>query len=89
MYTVLKNSLRGFPMSGCKFNVPKSHRGIIFQEVQRPLDENADRTFKVNGIFNEFTYWNYDKHPSDNDKLNQALMWNDFANAVSEKRMKS
>lgn len=81
--TVLKNSLRGFPLNGCKFQVPESHRGIIFQEDQRPLDENAGRTFKVRGIFNEFTYWNYDKQPSDNDKLKQALVWNNFAKVVS------
>lgn len=80
--SVLKNSLRGFPLNGCQFKVPESHRGIVFQEDHRPLDENAERTFKVSGIFNEFTYWNYDKVPSDNDKLKQALGWNEFAKAV-------
>ncbi|XP_055309755.1 ribonuclease H2 subunit C [Sitodiplosis mosellana] len=78
----LKNSLRGFPLNGCQFQVPESHRGIVFQEDQRPLDENAERTFKVSGIFNEFTYWNYDKVPSDNDKLKQALDWNNFSKAL-------
>lgn len=62
--------------------MPKSHRGVVFQEDHRPLDENAERTFKASGIFNEFTYWNFDKIPSDNDKLKQALVWNDFAKAV-------
>lgn len=65
--------------------MPESHRGIAFQEDQRPLDENAERTLKVAGIFNEFTYWNYDKQPSDNDKLKQAMLWNNLAEAVRNK----
>lgn len=82
LQTVLKNSLRGAPLDGCQFKVPETHCGVIFQENNRPLDQNADRTFKARGIFNEFTYWNYDKKPSDNDKLKQCLAWNDFAKVV-------
>lgn len=85
---VLRNSLRGFPLNGCQFKVPESYQGVIFQENHRPLDENDDRTFKVSGTFNEFTYWNYDKNPSENDKLKQALQWNEFANAVSISNLK-
>lgn len=69
-------------MDGCKFDVPKEYQGIVFQEIQKPLNENADRTFKVNGKFSNFTYWNYDREPSDNDVLKQALVWNEFANVV-------
>lgn len=83
--TDLSNSLRGYPLNGCKFTVPDTHEGVIFQETQRPLDETADRTFKVKGVFNEFTYWNYDKIPSHDDKLKQALQWNKYADAVSVK----
>lgn len=86
LITVLKNSLRGYPLNGCEFKVPESHRGVVFQEDQRPLDENAERTYKVAGIFNEFIYWNYDKQPSDNDKLKQALIWNNLAEAVSSRK---
>lgn len=86
MITVLKNSLRGYPLNGCEFKVPESHCGVVFQEDQRPLDETAERTFKVAGIFNEFIYWNYDKQPSDNDKLKQALIWNNLAEAVSSRK---
>ncbi|XP_031620432.1 uncharacterized protein LOC116338975 [Contarinia nasturtii] len=78
----LKNSLRGFPLNGCKFQVPDSHCGIIFQESEKPLDENTDRTFRAFGIFNDFAYWNYDKQPSDNDKLKQCFVWNDFAKVL-------
>lgn len=82
--SVKKNSLRGFPLDGCTFKVPDSHQGIVFQETQRPMEENARRTFKVRGTFDEFTYWNYDKEPSENDQLKQALVWNDFSKAVSK-----
>lgn len=82
-FIVLKNSLRGYPLDGCKFDVPKEYQGVVFQEIQKPLNENTDRTFKVNGIFSNFTYWNYDREPSDNDLLKQALVWNEFANVVS------
>lgn len=78
----LKNSLRGFPLNGCNFKVPEAYQGIIFQETQRPLNETDDRTFKVSGVFDEFKYWNYDKLPSENDKLKQALQWNEFAAAI-------
>lgn len=57
-------------------------QGIVFQELNRPLDENEERTFKVNGLFSDFTYWNYDRDPSENDMIRQALQWVDFAKAV-------
>lgn len=79
----MKNALRGYPLDGCKFDVPSHYQGVVFQEIQKPLNEDATRTFKVNGIFSNFTYWNYDKEPSNNDQLRQALIWNDFANIVS------
>lgn len=79
---VLKNSLRGYPLDGCKFDVPKEYQGVVFHEIQKPLQENTDRTFKANGTFSNFTYWNYDREPSDNDVLKQALLWNEFANVV-------
>lgn len=78
-----KNALRGFPLDGCTFKVPEHFQGIVFQETQRPMEENARRTFKVCATFDEFTYWNYDKEPSENDQLKQALIWSDFANVVS------
>lgn len=79
----MTNALRGFPLAGCKLTVPKTHEGVIFQESHRSLGEDVDRNFKIKAVFNEFTYWNYDKIPSKEDKLNQALQWNEFADAVS------
>lgn len=63
--------------------LPEQYQGIVWMETQRPMDENAKRSFRTKGIFTEFTYWNYDKVPSNNDALKQALEWNDYANVVS------
>ena len=79
----MTNALRGFPLAGCKFTVPKTHEGVIFLETHRSSDADVDRNFKIKAVFDEFTYWNYDKIPSKEDKLNQALQWNEFADAVS------
>lgn len=80
----LTNAFRGYPLDGCQFAVPSHLQGVVFQELNRPLEENVDRTFKVNGIFHDFTYWNYDRDPSENDMLRQALQWADFAKVVSD-----
>lgn len=79
----MKNSLRGYPLDGCKMKLPENYEGVVYQETKRPLVESTKRFFKTKGIFSEFTYWNYDKEPSNNDALKQALVWNDFANVVS------
>lgn len=81
--TVMKNSLRGYPLDGCQMKLPENYQGVVYQETKRPLVESTKRFFKTKGIFSEFTYWNYDKEPSNNDALKQALVWNDFANVVS------
>lgn len=80
---VLKNALRGYPLDGCRMKVPEKLQGIVYQEPLCPMDENAKRFFRAEGIFSEFIYWNYDREPSKNDALKQALEWNDFANVVS------
>lgn len=79
----MKNSLRGYPLDGCKMKLPENYQGVVYQETKRPLVESTKRFFKTKGIFSEFIYWNYDKEPSNNDALKQALVWNDFANVVS------
>lgn len=84
MEIVLKNSLRGRPLDGCRMQLPDKYQAIVWQEPKVVLDhDGSKRTFKPKGIFTEFTYWNYDKEPSDNDALKQALVWNDLANVVS------
>lgn len=76
------NAIRGYPLKGCKFKVLNNFTGVIFQETQRPLSDDINRIFKVSNVFNNFTYWNYDKNPSKNDALQKASDWIDISNAV-------
>lgn len=79
---ILTNTFRGYPLQGCNFNLPENYNGVVFQEIQKPLDENASRKFKAIGSFEDFTYWNYDKVPSKNDAIQKALNMIDVAEAV-------
>lgn len=81
---VMRNTFRGHPLEGCRFTVPNTHKGLIFQETDTPLDENTNRVFKLAGSFDSFDYWNYDKAPSKADAFRQ--MWDvvSVAEAVSD-----
>lgn len=56
----------------------------MFQETKKPLDEDSDRVFKVSGSFDSFTYWNYDKVPSNADAIKQALQIIPITNKLAE-----
>lgn len=70
-------------MKGVTAKVPEHYKGVVFKETQKPLSDAAERFFKVNHVFDEFTFWNYDKIPSMNDALHKALDWIKVANVVS------
>lgn len=77
----LSNALRGFPLNGRKFKTPDGVLGVVYEENKTKLSE-ANRTLKVNSVFNEYIYWNYDKIPSDNDALIKALDWIEISKSV-------
>lgn len=77
----LSNALRGFPLNGRKFKTPDGVLGVVYEENKTKLSE-ANRTLKVNSVFNEYVYWNYDKIPSDNDALIKALDWIEISKSV-------
>lgn len=81
----LSNALRGYPLQGEVLKVPEGYKGIVVQETRKPLDEQADRTLRIKGTFEEFTYWNYDKIPSLSDGYKQALQILNLAEVVSMK----
>lgn len=80
---VLTNSLRGYPLQGKVLKVIDGYKGLVLQETRKPLDEAADRILRIKGSFEEFTYWNYDKIPSNADGFHQALQVLDIAKVVS------
>lgn len=84
-YGFLSNALRGYPLQGEVLKVPEGYKGIVVQETRKPLDEQADRTLRVKGTFEEFTYWNYDKIPSLSDGYKQALQILNLTEVVSMK----
>ena len=73
-----------FPaVQGCNFEIPKPYKGFVLQESQTRLDEDSERHFKTAGTFESFTYWNYDKVPSNGDALKQTLQFIPIANELA------
>ncbi|KAI8039812.1 hypothetical protein M5D96_007236 [Drosophila gunungcola] len=64
--------------------VPEGYRGLVIQETEKPINESSDRQLRLTGVFEEFTYWNYDKVPSNGDTYRQALLLADVADALSK-----
>ncbi|KAH8402222.1 hypothetical protein KR009_010493 [Drosophila setifemur] len=81
---ILLNALRGYPLIGERLKVPEGFKGLVLQETDKPLSEFADRQLRLTGVFEEFTYWNYDKVPSNGDPYRQALLMADVAEALSQ-----
>ncbi|KAH8257979.1 hypothetical protein KR038_003615 [Drosophila bunnanda] len=80
---ILTNALRGYPLVGERLKVPDGFQGLVLQETNKPLSESSDRQLRLTGVFEEFTYWNYDKVPSNGDAYRQALIMADVAQALS------
>ncbi|KAJ8706667.1 hypothetical protein PYW07_012745 [Mythimna separata] len=80
----LSASFRGYPLTGKKMSLPEGYTAVVVTEAKRPLAEDADRKFQVTGGFKEFTNWNWDKKPSENDKIVGALDWIHIAEALHE-----
>ncbi|KAH8285206.1 hypothetical protein KR054_006183 [Drosophila jambulina] len=81
---MLTNALRGYPLVGERLKVPEGFQGLVLQETEKPLSESSDRQLRLTGVFEEFTYWNYDKVPSNGDAYRQALVMADVAQALSQ-----
>ncbi|XP_017050003.1 uncharacterized protein LOC108094073 [Drosophila ficusphila] len=81
---VVTNALRGYPLVGEQLKVPEGYRGLVLQETEKPISESYDRQLRLTGVFDEFTYWNYDKVPSNSDAYRQALLLVDVTKALSK-----
>ena len=77
------NALRGHPLKGVETKLPHNLQGIVLREDEKLQVDGATRELKFSGKFDEFTYWNYDKNPSDNDAYRKAMQWIKIADAVS------
>lgn len=69
---VLTASFRGRPLQGRKVNLPTGFKGCL-----------VSRDGKISEKFNDFTYWNWDQLPKDDDKVVQAMKWLNLSEALS------
>lgn len=69
---ILTASFRGRPLQGRKLALPKGYKGHL-----------VSKDGKYNRKFNEFTYWNWDQIPKDDDKVVKALSWLKISEALS------
>ncbi|EDV54943.1 uncharacterized protein Dere_GG21037 [Drosophila erecta] len=81
---ILTNALRGYPLMGEKLKVPEGYRGLVLQETEKPISYSSDRQLRLTGVFQDFTFWNYDKVPSNGDPYRQALFQADVAQALAQ-----
>lgn len=59
--SIQKSSFRGRPLLGRQIELPANCFGLTVQDKE------------VSGVFNKFTYWNWDQKPTNQDKIVQAL----------------
>ncbi|EEZ99790.1 Ribonuclease H2 subunit C-like Protein [Tribolium castaneum] len=77
-----KASFRGYPLRGKTVELPEGYIGVVLHESIAPVSDKEERKFHVTNKFKTLTYWNWDKAPSKNDKIIQALDWIDVAEAL-------
>lgn len=78
----LKGSFRGYPLNGKVMQLPNGYVGLVLHESVKPNTDKEDRKFYIVNNFDSIVYWNWDKEPSKNDALDQALTWIDIAEVV-------
>jgi len=78
---ILSNSIRGFPLQGKILSVPENYKGIIVESGKSGLTKQ-DKSARVTSCFEQMTYWNYDRAPSQADAWQQALEWTKVAEAL-------
>lgn len=73
---MLVASFRGRPLQGQKVSIPVGYKGCIVSRDKNTKDCPKD--------FNDFTYWNWDELPSENDSVIKALRWINIAKAIHD-----
>lgn len=76
------STFRGRELRGRTLSVPDGFKGIILQEPNRPFIEDHDRSLRISGQFDEFTYWNLQTPPSEQDKIARALQWAKLSSVI-------
>lgn len=63
-------------------NVPEGYTGLVLREAQPSVEPEGGKVMKGLALFDQFTYWNWDRQPSRSDKYQQALDWLEVANVI-------
>lgn len=71
----LTSSFRGRPLQGRKIVLPEGYKGHI---VPKSSKSNVEATKN----FDEFTYWNWDQLPNNDDAVVKALQWINISKAI-------
>lgn len=79
---VLSASFRGYPLKGKCVELPDGYKGLFLHETLRPCTDKEERKFYASKSFDSITYWNWDKVPSKNDLIYQAMDWIDIAEVL-------
>lgn len=69
---ILTASFRGRPLQGMKLKVPAGYRGCLLVDGQCKKE------------FNNFSYWNWDELPNNDDTVVKALSWINISQAIHE-----
>lgn len=72
----LTASFRGRPLQGRKVGLPDNYEGFVINKDSK-LKERSSM-----GKFKEFTYWNWDEIPSNEDSVMKALQWINISKAI-------
>lgn len=75
--------MRGYPLKGVEVKLPVNFQGIVFRENEQLKIEEAERELKFGGKFDSFTYWNYDRNPTENDAYKKLTHYLQTSEAVS------
>lgn len=70
--SILTASFRGRPLQGRKVTLPPGFKGHV-----------VSKDGKINKKFTEFTYWNWDQIPTDEDKVCKSMSWLKIGEALS------
>ena len=71
----LETTLQGRPLEGEVIKMPEGHECVVVQMGRTAKEEDDVKVARVVKRTEGFTCWNYDRVPSDQDQLRQAMQW--------------
>uniref|UniRef100_A0A6B2LIR5 Uncharacterized protein n=1 Tax=Arcella intermedia TaxID=1963864 RepID=A0A6B2LIR5_9EUKA len=76
------SSFRGRMLRGAEEQVPPTHEGVIFEEVQGEPPKH--KNFLATGAFHHFRYWLREDPPSNDDPTQKWLRWLQISKSIHD-----